>query len=205
MACPLCQVPQQPAVDGAKSQFAALGSLPRPGDIIQQPGNFAGGKIGIQQQPCLATDHSFTALLDKLAADVCSAAILPDNGIVYRLAGVAIPDHCGFPLVGNTYGGNLVGIYAGICDCLPSGIQTGLPDIHGVVFNPAGVGEVLLKFTLGLFNNGKIAIKEDGPRRGGSLVHCQYKFLFFCTHLGPSIFLKVDYLDLGIRTTSVPL
>ena len=36
------------------------------------------------------------------------------------------------------------------------------------------------------------AIEEDGPRRGGTLIHCQYKFLSVRTHLSPSIFLSAS-------------
>ena len=36
------EIPQQPAIHGAKGQFAALSSVASAGDIIKNPGNLGG-------------------------------------------------------------------------------------------------------------------------------------------------------------------
>src|SRR5690625_773081 len=83
---PSGQAPQQKAVDGAKQQFAALGSRPGPGDFIQQPGQLGGGKIGVQQQPRALPDQLPRTGGGQLAAVLGGAPVLPDDGVVFRPA-----------------------------------------------------------------------------------------------------------------------
>ena len=53
------------------------------------------------------------ALRFELVAKGGGAAVLPDNCVVDRLAGGAIPDDCGFALVGDADGGDVPGLCVG--------------------------------------------------------------------------------------------
>ncbi len=56
------------------------------------------------------TDVLFQAVALELLADVGSAAALPNDGVVNRLAGLFFPDDGGFALVGDADAGDLIGI-----------------------------------------------------------------------------------------------
>jgi hypothetical protein len=47
MDLPARQFPKQPAVHGSKGQPSSLSELARTRHLIEYPGDFAGGKIGI--------------------------------------------------------------------------------------------------------------------------------------------------------------
>ena len=75
------------------------------------------------------------------------------------LAGLTIPEHSGFTLIGNADTGNLFGADSSFAYSLSGSVEAGLPDIQGAMFNPAGIGEVLFKLALGLLDNFIVAIK----------------------------------------------
>ena len=53
--------PQQVAIDGAEHQFAALGALARAGDVVENPGHFGAGEIGIDDQAGFCRDRRLVA------------------------------------------------------------------------------------------------------------------------------------------------
>ena len=63
VACDLAagQPPQQIAIDGAEQQFAALGAFARAGDVVEDPGDFGAGEIGIEIRPVLRRDRGLVA------------------------------------------------------------------------------------------------------------------------------------------------
>ena len=69
---------------------------------------------------------------------VGGAAVLPDDGVVDRLAGAAVPDHHGLALVGDADGGDVGGGKPGVGQGLPRGGDDGCPDFLRIVLHPAG-------------------------------------------------------------------
>ena len=100
------EFPDQISIDGAEKQFPFFGALFRSLDILQNPMQFGGGKIGIDHQSCCLADIRPFPLFQFLA-EFGGAAALPDNGIADRLARLLIPDQRCFPLVGDADGGKL--------------------------------------------------------------------------------------------------
>ncbi len=100
------QPPDQERVDGAEAKFALCRPRPRALDVGKHPGELRTGEIGIEQQAGLSGEDLLQPLALQLGAIGSGAAVLPDDGIVDRLAGIALPNDNGFALVGDSDSGN---------------------------------------------------------------------------------------------------
>ncbi len=100
---------------GAEEQVAGLGLGARAGHIVQQPADLGAGEVGGQGQTGLAIDQmSAWPASSNSAADAIGARVLPDDGVVDRLARCAVPEHGGLALVGDADGGDVIGRDAGL-------------------------------------------------------------------------------------------
>ena len=167
------QVPDQPGVDRAKDQFPRLGPRPCAINIVEQPCQFGAGEIGIQQKAGLFGDQQLHPVSLEPLAGVRGAPILPDDGLVDRLARGAVPDEGRLALVGNANGGNLTGTVACLGQGRAAGGQNALPEVGGIVFDPARGRIVLGEFLLGGFEDFQVAVKKDGPTGCGALINRQ--------------------------------
>ena len=77
-----------------------------------------------------------------------SATVLPDNGGCQWHAGCAVPQHGGFALVGDADRNNVVPCLPGMGNSISRNCQLGAPNFQRIVFNPARLGEKLVKFAL---------------------------------------------------------
>ena len=167
------QVPEQPGVNGAEGQLAALGPLAGAGHMVQQPAQLAAGKIGIDHQPGLARDRvrqcpARFSSSQKLGR----AAVLPDDGVVDGCAGLAVPDHRGFALVGDADGGDVAGLQAGLGQCL-AGDANWLDQIsRGSCSTQPACGK-LPELLLGARADGAGVVEHDRPRTGRALIQCE--------------------------------
>ena len=105
------QTSQLSMVPKAMSPASARSRRLRPeasgGVWSEQPGDLGGGKVGVDDQTGALADESFAAGRLQLLADGRRAAVLPDDGVAYRAAGLAVPHDGGFTLVGDADGGEL--------------------------------------------------------------------------------------------------
>ena len=109
----------------------------------------------------------------ELGTAVGRAPVLPDNRPIDRLTGVAVPDECGFTLIGETDGGNPVGRNAGLRHRLFADLQARRPDVLGLVFYPAIGWEMLRELLLPDALNSQRCVKHDRARRCRALIDCQ--------------------------------
>src|ERR1019366_8007145 len=86
------QHPEQPGIDGAESELAALGGGARVGDVIEQPGELGAREIRIEDKGGLLAEERFEAALLQRLTRRRRAPVLPDDGVADRLAGGAVPD-----------------------------------------------------------------------------------------------------------------
>ena len=142
-----CKPPDQKAVDGAETQFASGGTLACALDAVKHPGQFRGGEIGIEKQPGFLGDHSFLAGVLHNRADVRGAPVLPDDGIVDRFAGGALPDDGSLALVGDPYGDRHDAPFAGTFNHGGGHLDCCLPDILRIMLDPPVIGVMLQKFS----------------------------------------------------------
>ncbi len=80
---------------------------PRAGDVIENPGDLGGGEIGIEHQAGARADHRLAPFRLQPRAMFGGAPILPDDGVVDRLAVGAAPHQRRLALVGQAECGEL--------------------------------------------------------------------------------------------------
>ena len=106
----------------------------------------------------------------QLGARAFSPPVLPHDGVVNRLAGPAVPEHCGFTLVGDAHRANVAGFQACRVQRFTSRGKLGAPDLHRIVFYPTGSGVNLRQLQLRLRHDVAALVKHNTSRAGGSLV-----------------------------------
>ena len=104
------QPPQQEALDRAGRQRALLGRGPRAGDVLRGSRRSwcRRNRDRAAGRSCAVTVFSWPARFSS-AQHVGGAAILPDDGVVHRLAGRAVPHHRRLALVGDADAGQRLG------------------------------------------------------------------------------------------------
>ena len=163
--------PQQETIDGAEGELACLRLSARACHVIEQPGDLAGGKIRIEQQPGFGGDLRFMAAGAQRIAKIGGAPVLPDNRIVNRLAGGAVPDDGGFTLIGDADAGDILGRQARPSPWRRARMATARrPDFLGVVLDPSGRRIDLAQLLLRAGERLQAGIERDGARRCGALV-----------------------------------
>ena len=152
------EFPDEPTVDGAKGQS----TLPCEGagafDVFEQPRNFGGGKIGVDNETGFAADGGRVTGGLEAVTILSGAAVLPHDGVMDGFAGLAIPEEGGLALIGDADGGDLFGGELGLFQRSFGGGELGFPNRLGIMFHPAGLWEDLRKLLLchGLHTSGVI-------------------------------------------------
>src|SRR5690606_5369486 len=95
------QVPDQPGINGSKSKLLAFCKLSCPFHIVQDPFNLGSREVRIDQQTSFLLNHVQVSILDQLSTIVSSSSILPYDCIIDRFSSPTVPNHGGFPLVGD--------------------------------------------------------------------------------------------------------
>src|SRR5262249_3374369 len=145
------------------------------GDVIEDPGYFRAGEIGIDDQAGLLRDQRLMTFGLELRANISGAAILPDDGAVHGLARAAIPHHGGVALVGAADPGDVLRFGAGFAKRVEGGSEGGSPYLLRLVLDPAGSGEMLRESLLRHRRNRNVAAKHDGARGCGALIDGQHE------------------------------
>lgn len=166
------QLPEQPGVDGAEEEVPTGGLLPGAGHLIENPLDLGGGEVGVDYQPGLGVDHVLVAVTDQLLGDRAGLLGLPDDRVVDRFPGVAVPDDRRLPLVGDPDGGDLVWLDLGLNHHVGHYRLDTVPDLRGVMLHPTRLREVLGEFLLAHPHLIAVVIEDDGPGAGRPLVNC---------------------------------
>lgn len=102
------KLPNQPGVNGTIDQPALGHPFLNLLVVVEEPVDFHCRGIGNNEKAAAIFDALFI-LGDQFFTDGQGAAVLPHNGPAGRLAGFLVPEDGGFPLVGNTNGGQVGG------------------------------------------------------------------------------------------------
>ena len=137
-----------PGVDRAESELSAFCGFTRTIHMIQDPADLCSREVGVQEEAGLLIKKVRKTIGFHFCAIICRSPVLPYNGIINRAAGFAVPDHGGFPLVGNADGRHVFTVHPGMMHRIFGGQQLGFPDLLWIVFHPAGFWIDLLKFLL---------------------------------------------------------
>ena len=155
------QLPNQIAVHGPKEQFTPRRTRGRPLHIAQQPMQLSGRKIGIQQKAGLLRDLRLMPFRTQTITKRRRAPILPNNRLMNRRAGFAIPDQGRFALIGDTDGGDLFGCAARLRHHTANNRLHRGPNLLCIMFNPSRLWEILLKFLLARLDRMHVLVKEN--------------------------------------------
>ncbi len=171
VVCTAGQVPDQPGIDRTEDQLARLGARAGALHVVKQPGQLGAREIRVQQQPGAIGHDLFETFGFQCLADVRGAAILPDDGVVNRFSGSAIPDQRCFPLVGYADGRDFDP--AGFLDGGATGSGGRRPEVRGVMFDPAAIWKVLRKLFVRSCDCRHRLVKHYGSRGCGTLIDGQ--------------------------------
>jgi len=130
------QPPNLPGIHVAKDSIAPLGRLPQALHVVQQPFDLGAGEIGRQGQADLGAEAILTPILSQFTADFVRAGVLPDDGVVVRLARVLVPDDGRLALVRHADSRDLPGLDACLIQPTPDHVLGAPPDLHRIVLNP---------------------------------------------------------------------
>jgi hypothetical protein len=164
------KTPEQIRIDGAEGEPARLGRRARARHMIEQPGDFGRREIRVDQQSGAFGDQPLMSGLQQFGAGVMGAAILPDDRIVDRLAGLAIPDDRGLALVGNADRRDIAGRNAGARHRGAGGRDRRRPDALRIMLDVAGRGKDLRKFELRESDRLQRFVEQKRTRRCRALI-----------------------------------
>src|SRR5262249_24668752 len=102
--------------------------------------------------------------------DPVGAGVLPDNGVVIRMAGVPVPDDGRLALVGDADRGQVRGFEAVPGQGGTDDRGRTLPDLDRVMFDPSGPRQNLLMLELVAADLTAVVVEDHEPRAGGALV-----------------------------------
>lgn len=171
------EVVEQPRVDGGEGQLASIVALSGLLDVIQDPSDLDSGKVGGQGQATELGDLVSAGLGLELLDGVAGSGVGPHNGVVQGLAGLNVPKHGGFSLVGDSdrlHVGHLDALGSHFLGNRRHALQTRAHELLGVVLHPSGVGVDLGEFDLVGCHGLAVRRKENETGGGGTLVESSY-------------------------------
>ena len=113
-------------------------------------------------------DCFMSAILHHLT-DIGGAAVLPNDGVINRRAGGAVPDDCRFALVGDT-DGKRRSAAPQLIHHRTGHTYRGFPNRLRVMLHPAILWKDLWELRTLLRQDGPVFVKQDGAKRGCTLV-----------------------------------
>ncbi len=146
---------------------------PRAVHVVQQPGHFRAAEIGVQQKPRAFGHHGLMPLGLEPLAQCGGAPVLPDNRVMDGLAGLAVPDQRGFPLIGDADPGDLFGLDPGLLHHRAAGAGRRGPKVRRIMFDPARGRVMLGKLFLRHGCHAQVTVKQDRAAGCGALIDGQ--------------------------------
>src|SRR5699024_7540815 len=130
--------------------------------------------------------------LTQCVAYGCRMAGLPDDGVVYRFAGVLVPDDGGFTLVRDADAGNFTDSHTAIADQLSERRQHGRADLARSMLDPARLWKNLFELALCATRDVPAVVEQHGAGTGRSLINGQnvslhhYRYLLIACPCRPT-------------------
>ena len=146
---------------------------PRRVDVLEQPLDLRAGEVRVDDQAGSLAHELLVAPLAQLVTASGGAPVLPDQGVVDGLSRPRVPRDDGLALVGDPDAVEIGPLDAGIAERLPGHRARDLPDLGGVVLDPAGPREVLRELRVGPPRDPPLAIEDQAHGAGRALVDCE--------------------------------
>ena len=167
---PARQLPYQPGINRAERELALFGEFARACDIVQQPSHLRSRKISVKHQPRALLKDRSKSVATQAVAHLSRAAALPHDGVVNRLARLAVPDDSRFALIGDADSRDLIGFDIRFRKHALGCVQLRIPDVGGAMLDPSGLRIELLELLLGCCNGIACLIEKNRARTGCPLI-----------------------------------
>ncbi len=109
--------------------------------MLEHPGELGTGEVRVEDQTCPFPYEREMAVGLEFVAAMCGTSILPDDRVAVGRAGAAVPGDHGFALVGDADRADP--FTADLANDVVQRVDDGIPDLLGIVLDPAGLGIVL--------------------------------------------------------------
>jgi hypothetical protein len=169
----LRQAVDQPGIDGPEAELAGLGPGLGPFDRVEDEADLRAREIRIDPQAGPRPHLFLEAGRAQGLADRARLARLPDDRGMDRERRLAVPDDGRLALVRDAEGGDVAARQPGAGEGAAGGAELGVPDLLGIVLDPAGLGKRLLELELLDAADPERAVEEQRPRGGRPLVECE--------------------------------
>ena len=157
---PLGEIPNQPGVDGTGNQIARFGSCPSAGHVVQNPTNLWPTEVSRERQTGLGPEPIRIA---EFVNNAFGASVLPHDGVVDRLTTLSVPHNGGFALLRDTDRLNVLYRNRGLGQRSTHNFTGVAPNLHRIVFHPAGLRKDLPVLYLTAGNRLPIMSEQDRP------------------------------------------
>src|SRR5690606_19574332 len=128
------------------------------------------GEVRIDDEPGALGEQRLEPVGLHAVAQLGGAAVLPDDRAVDRTAGLAVPDERGLALVRDADAGELARLDPRRQQRMANRLERGVPEVLGLVLDPARVREMLLELLLADADRAEALVEDDGAGAGGALV-----------------------------------
>ena len=140
---------REPGVDRPEAHAARAARSRRPVDVLEQPLDLRGGEVGVDHEPGALAHERLEALRAQLVAARGGAAVLPDDRVVQRRPAALVPRDDRLALVRDADRRERARRDAGGHQRLVGDDARHVPDLRGIVLDPAGLREVLRELAVG--------------------------------------------------------
>ena len=164
------EVPDEPGVHRPEQRLAGLGALAQAVDVVEQPADLGPGEVGGQGQAAAVAEAVLPLVPGQLLDQVVGADVLPVDRVLHRDAGGAVPHHGRLALIGDAERDEVRHRELRLAERLLDDLPHVVPDLDGVVLDPARAGEDLVVLLLPHGHDSRALVEHDAAGRGRALV-----------------------------------
>ena len=136
------ELPNQIAIDVAEGKFASFGEFTGTANVVEDPTDLEAAEIGGEGKTGFISEAVLTTLCGERCDVRFNACVLPHDGVVNDMTSLAIPDNCGFPLVGDADRRKVSGLQTFLLHAFANNFPCSPPDFVRVVLNPARLRKI---------------------------------------------------------------
>ena len=164
------EIPNEVAVDVAESKFAGFREFTGTAKVVEYPTDFEGAEVSGERKTGLVAEAVLTTLCSEGCDVRFNACVLPHDGVVNRMASLAIPDKRGFALIGDADRSKVFGLQPSLLHGFFNDFRCSPPDFVRVMLNPARLRKNLLVFFLRDGRDATVAVEHDEASAGSALI-----------------------------------
>jgi hypothetical protein len=162
-----CQMSQVSTVPKASSPSSARA---RAGNLVEDPGDLGAAEVGIDHQAGFLFYELFDPVFFQQRAGLCRAPVLPDDGVVDRLAALPVPEDRRLALVGDADAHQVLHGDVFFSQRLARHVALRAKDLHRIVLDPARLRIDLAELALRHRHRRAFLVEHDRARAGRALV-----------------------------------